>query len=263
MNQNKDNNHTKTVCPIHGPYISKKITLPLIGKTISSACPACTGQYHEQQRIKQYEEQKQQAQQLWLNQLKTACIPKRFHDRTLKNYLANLPVQQKALDFANNYSESFHQIRQTGRSAIFCGLPGTGKTHLAAAIAHEIIKQGKTVLFTTVYKAIRSVKSTWNPRSTLSEQEVTDILVFPDLLILDEVGVQFGSETEKIILFDIINTRYEQRKPILLLSNLNPDGVKYFLGPRVFDRLREDGGKCVYFNWASHRRKNNDQPQTV
>ena len=42
----------------------------------------------------------------------------------------------------------------------------------------------------------------------------------PDLLILDEVGVQFGSETEKMILFEIINGRYEQLKPTIVISNL-------------------------------------------
>ena len=41
----------------------------------------------------------------------------------------------------------------------------------------------------------------------------------PDLLILDEVGVQFGSETEKMILFEIINGRYEQLKPTIVISN--------------------------------------------
>jgi DNA replication protein DnaC len=78
-------------------------------------------------------------------------------------------------------------------------------------------------------------------------------MVFPDLLILDEVGVQFGSDTEKLLLFDVLNERYEQRKPTLLLSNLALDGVKAFLGERIYDRLREDGAEAVVFDWDSWR----------
>ena len=77
--------------------------------------------------------------------------------------------------------------------------------------------------------------------------------MFPELLILDEVGVQFGSETEKLMLFDVLNERYEKRKPCVLLSNLAIDDVKAFLGERVFDRLREDGGEAVAFDWESYR----------
>jgi DNA replication protein DnaC len=56
-------------------------------------------------------------------------------------------------------------------------------------------------------------------------------------------------------MFDILNERYEKRHPSLLLSNLTPGEVKTFLGERVYDRLREDGGQCVPFDWESYRRK--------
>ena len=74
-----------------------------------------------------------------------------------------------------------------------------------------------------------------------------------DLLILDEVGVQFGSDTEKLILFDVLNERYEKRRPTLVLSNLSLPDVEQYLGERIFDRLREDGGEAVVFDWESHR----------
>ena len=76
----------------------------------------------------------------------------------------------------------------------------------------------------------------------------------PDLLILDEVGVQFGSETEKMILFEIINGRYEQLKPTIVISNL-ADALTDYLGERVVDRLREGGGRMLIFDWPSYRRQ--------
>ena len=137
---------------------------------------------------------------------------------------------------------------------MFVGLPGTGKTHLAAGIGLRLMKRdNRRVLFTTVMRAVRSIKETWTRGSELTESEAIEKLVAPDLLILDEVGVQFGSETEKLMLFDVLNERYERRRPTLLISNLDLDGVRAYLGERIFDRLREDGGEAVAFDWASHR----------
>ena len=76
----------------------------------------------------------------------------------------------------------------------------------------------------------------------------------PDLLILDEVGVQFGSDFEKQILFDVLNERYEKLKPSILLSNIPGDQLADYLGERVTDRLRENGGKMIGFDWDSYWR---------
>ena len=74
-----------------------------------------------------------------------------------------------------------------------------------------------------------------------------------DLLVIDEVGVQFGSDTEKMFMFDIIDGRYQEMKPTILISNLAIEGIKKLMGERIIDRLREDGGKAVSFDWPSYR----------
>jgi DNA replication protein DnaC len=106
----------------------------------------------------------------------------------------------------------------------------------------------------TVYDAVRHIKSTWGSNSKLSELQAVANLVEPDLLILDEVGQQYGSEAERQILFDVLNKRYEARRPCILLSNLDMKDVIAFLGERVVDRLAEDGAAFVAFKWESHRR---------
>ena len=76
----------------------------------------------------------------------------------------------------------------------------------------------------------------------------------PDLLILDEIGLQHGSEAEKIILFEILNERYMQCKPTILISNLDINDLKEYITERVIDRMREGGGQKIVFNWESNRR---------
>lgn len=77
----------------------------------------------------------------------------------------------------------------------------------------------------------------------------------PDLLIIDEIGVQFGSDAEKLIMFEIINTRYERMKPTILISNQSKEELAAFIGERVIDRMNDGGGCTLAFTWDSYRSK--------
>jgi len=185
--------------------------------------------------------------------LKHSGIPERFIAKTLDVYDAKSAGQKRALDFATEYAVNFTDVLKTGRSVILCGLPGTGKTHIAIGVGLHVINHGHSVVFATVQRIMRRFKESWRKDSEDSETQVMEELTTPDLLIIDEIGVQFGSEFEKNAMFDILNTRYENRRPTIMLSNLTQKEVNSFLGDRIFDRLREDGGKCIPFDWASHR----------
>ncbi len=239
----------QTTCDTHGVFESRNF----VGK-IWSRCPACSEALAAQQKQQEVDQKRDAQQRAWEDSLSASCIPERFMDRTLKSFNASTPEQARALAFATAYADGFDAVMQSGRCAMFVGLPGTGKTHLAAGIALRVMRRDKRrVLFTTVMRAVRSIKDTWAKGSAVSETQAIAALVYPDLLILDEVGVQFGSETEKLMLFDVLNERYEKRKPSLLISNLGLDDVRAYLGERVFDRLREDGGEAVAFGWESYR----------
>lgn len=236
-------------CLKHGAYESRCF----IG-SIWSKCPACEAERIEAERVEAEAKDREARRQEWQRKVGEAGIPERFRNRSLQSYVAETEEQARAVAFAIDYADGFDDVLATGRSALFIGKPGTGKSHLAVGIGLRIMHRDKrTVMFTTVMRAIRRVKDTWSRDSRESESEAIAALVFPDLLILDEVGVQFGSDTEKLILFDVLNERYEKRKPTLLLSNLPAEEVRDYLGERVFDRLREDGGEVVVFDWQSWR----------
>ncbi len=244
-------NSKQETCPTHGVFESKKIVF--FDREIWSKCGKCSEEKRIADEQKHEEEKRLQAARRWMAQLSDACIPERFIDREITTFNADSEGKKRALDFATRYANDFTENRKTGRCAIFCGKPGTGKTHLSVGVAKEVMKQHYTALFITVFRAIRQVKDSWNKSSNRTEQEVINSLVYPDLLVLDEVGIQFGSETEKLILFDVLNERYEKRKPTLLLSNLEVKEMKAYLGERIFDRLREDHGAVVSFDWESYR----------
>lgn len=236
-------------CEKHGEFETRNVF-----GTVWSKCPKCTAESDRRDAEAKEEKARADRQIAWQRRIGESGIPDRFHDRTLETYLAKGDGQELALAFATEFADTFDSALTTGRSALFLGKPGTGKTHLAAGIGLRIMQRDRrTVLFATVMRAIRRIKDTWGKGSGESETQAIAALVYPDLLILDEVGIQFGSDTEKLLLFDVLNERYEKRRPTLLLSNLTLPDMQAFLGERVFDRLREDGGEAIVFNWESHR----------
>lgn len=242
-------------CETHGEYIAQHIV-----KKVWSECPACRAERQERDRQERERQELERLERERQERLESAGIPLRFRDRTLISYEAKSDGQRAALDFAREYALGFAEVQKTGRGAIFVGRPGTGKTHLAVGIGlYAMRKFHARVLFTTVQRAIRSIKDTWVKGAQQSESEAIADLVEPDLLILDEVGVQFGSDFERNTLFDVLNERYELRKPTIFLSNLASDELADFLGERVMDRLREDGTNVVPFDWPSYRRQSSSK----
>lgn len=238
-------------CPAHGEY---EALCHL--KNHWTDCPKCSEEKRLELDKKADEARSIEERMQWEARMGRAGIPQRFHDRTVANYEATTPEQKFAKAFAVEYGKNVEQAMQTGRGAIFIGKPGTGKTHLACAIGlHAMREHNASVLFITVMRAMRSIKDTWTKGSEISESEAIDNLVHPKLLILDEVGVQFGSEFERNTMFDVLNERYEKRRPTIFLSNLTDTEIVGFLGERVIDRLREDGGQIVPFTWDSYRGK--------
>jgi DNA replication protein DnaC len=237
-------------CEIHGAY---KTTMTPAGWTSCSKCrdereaKAAKDELERQQAV----DRLARAERL----LKRAAIPPRFADRRLSNYVPQCEGAKRAFSQAASYAENFPEALTTGASLIMCGGVGTGKTHLAVGIAHAVLEMGRPAVFSSVMGAVRAVKETYRRDTEISERDAIDSFILPDLLILDEVGVQFGSDTEKLILFEIINGRYEALKPTILISNLAKDALAQFIGERVFDRLREGGGKLIAFDWPSYRRQ--------
>ena len=239
-------------CEKHGPFKAKQVALAMGLPPITMSCPKCSEERRVKDEVRAAEEARRRKQERIDTLFRRSSIPLRFLDRTLDGYKATTEGQKRALRIASRYVETFAEGGRVGPSMVLAGKPGTGKTHIACGIANALINEGRPVLFMTVLQALRHIKETYRKDSVRTEEKAIAELLEPDLLILDEVGAQLGSEHEKMLMFEIINERYQNCRSTILISNLTGDELTDFMGDRVMDRFRENGA-VVAFDWASHR----------
>ncbi|MEX9222672.1 ATP-binding protein [Providencia rettgeri] len=190
------------------------------------------------------------------NLLTSVNIPPRFANETFETFKATTQPAKHNLTVCQQYVNTWEDRKNAGEGLIFCGIPGTGKTHLAVSIAREIAEDlQESVFITTAARIIRAFRRTWSGNSEFSELDVLAKYCDPDLLIIDEIGVQYGTDSERNILFEVINDRYEYLLPTILVSNLPLNELEEMLGERVVDRLLQ-GGTVLTFNWPTYRRGN-------
>lgn len=187
-------------------------------------------------------------------------MPLRFRDKTFYNYNIENEKQKIVLEKIRNFAE-----KPRGTGLIMVGNVGTGKNHLAYCLAERVLQvTGEDVKVTEASKIIREIKGTWGRTDSSEEYVITKYgtgkegncdshgIDSPFLLIIDEIGLQFGSDTERMYLSEIINDRYNSLLPTVLIGNVTLQELKELVGDRIIDRFKEDG-QVVVFDWESHR----------
>ncbi|WP_054902592.1 ATP-binding protein [Pseudomonas sp. NBRC 111131] len=186
--------------------------------------------------------------------LMASDIPPRFRESTLDTYRTETEGQAVALTECSDYVREFEPNWDVGRSMMLLGDVGTGKTHLGCSIAQQVIREfGAAARYTMAIDIIRDIKMTFDKKSEQTERDVYAALLKPDLLVIDEVGVQHGSDFERQVLFEVIDLRYRNLMPTIVISNLALAGLRKCLGDRAVDRLTDAGGSAVLFTWSSAR----------
>jgi DNA replication protein DnaC len=139
---------------------------------------------------------------------------------------ANLPPGKtlETLDFSKFSSRLGHQVRElcrgdfskVGDNILLFGLPGVGKSHVAAAIGHALVAAGQSVLFSPTFRLVQDLL---RAKRDLDLPRFLRKLDYIDVLILDDIGYVQQESEEVEVLFTLLAERYERRS-MVVTSNL-------------------------------------------
>lgn len=146
-------------------------------------------------------------------------ISKRGMKRTFETFEIN-EENNRVYTMAKKYVDLWGKYKDEGTGLIFIGRYGTGKTHLAFAIANSLLIQGVPVIYETFINLMEKLKESYSNES-LDYYEIIKLYCECDLLIIDDLGKERPSEWVLEKLFQIVNTRYENMLPIIITTNYN------------------------------------------
>ena len=180
--------------------------------------------------------------------LDAARIPPRFRECSFHNYYPKNDSQYFAHSFASRLVDEYPAI-ETG--LLFMGSVGVGKTHLAIAVLKDLIdKKGVTCLFYESGSLLKAIQDSYNPVSQTSEMRVLAPVFQAEVLVLDELGATVPTNWVRDTMYQIINTRYNNKKLTIFTTNYldeargveeNSDGTDTKRRSRTFssERIQE------------------------
>ncbi len=171
-----------------------------------------------EEKKKQEEAERKLAYQRRIEKLfEQSNISKRGMRRTFESFNVN-KENEKVYTMARKYADNWEKYKEEGTGLIFIGRYGTGKTHLAFAIANSLLIQGIPVIYETFINLMEKLKESYN-NEHLNYYEIIKLYCECDLLIIDDLGKERLSEWVLEKLFQIVNTRYENMLPIIITTN--------------------------------------------
>ena len=228
-------------CETHG---KQSVFLPKFLKVKEWACPTCAA-----------DKAKSDMQNAWLverqeNLHRIAHIPHKYRGQRFE---ATTPAQKTARSTARAFRDLISTSRTWAVLVLFGGV-GTGKTLLASELGESIINNlNMSVRYCTAKQMIAEIQASYGAEGKSEEGEVLRFVQY-DLLIVDEIDAKRDSDSANLLLTEVINRRYNEEKPMVVITNQPFDNLSRFVGDRVDDRLHENAYVCS-FDWPSFRRQ--------
>ena len=138
---------------------------------------------------------------------------------------------------ARRYVEQWQTMRSENLGLLLWGGVGTGKSFLAGCIANALMEQEVPVRMTNFARILNELNSSFSGRN-----EVVDKLCRYPLLIIDDFGMERGTEYGLEQVYNVIDSRYRSRKPLIVTTNLTLEELQHpedTAHARIYDRLLE------------------------
>ena len=166
------------------------------------------------------------------------------------------PAEQESLDRAMHTAQTF--AAEPEGWLLFNGPRGSGKTHLAVAIAGEQLRRGSQVFFAFVPTLLDHLRATFSPDSPVGYDELFEQINSVPLLVLDDLGAESSTAWAEEKLYQIIVHRHEARLPTVITTVSTIDELedtKSRIASRLVDGMVVDWLPIVAPNYRDQRRR--------
>ncbi len=165
-----------------------------------------------------------------------------LHDKALRDYtFENDKGYNPEMEKAHKYVEQWDKMKAMSTGLLLWGGTGTGKTFFAGCVANALIDTGVPVLMTNFARILNSLTNMFSE----DRNGFIDSLNKYELLIIDDLGMERQSEFALEQVYNVIDSRYRSKRPLIVTTNLTLDELKNpadISRKRIYDRVLE---RCV------------------
>lgn len=237
MNENVG--YSPKSCPVCGCNIEKVIQMPLLDGSGNSETRIvrcmCTCELKEaEDRKKKYDFEEDQRKIETLKNL--SLMDAKMKEAKFASF-NKTQENEKIYQIARNYVAKFDLMIERNQGILFWGDVGTGKSYTAAMIANELLNKMIPVVMTSFVKLIKEMGTFDN-----GDNEYIEKLNKAKLLIIDDLGTERCTDFALEKVYDVIDSRYRSKRPIILTTNITISQMKECTDvryKRIYDRIFE------------------------
>lgn len=178
--------------------------------------------------------------------VKASEIPAKYRWAFRHDYQAIAPDQTPIAraEKIRSYIERLVESKERPRKGLLLhGQPGTGKSFLACIILNELmLHRGRPARFVSLSRNFfHRLRDTFSEDSQRHGQayQILDELVQVPYVVLDDLGVQRGTEWEEEVLYDLVDGRYAEERYTIATTNESLDQIRGLSKGRIYSRLME------------------------
>ena len=156
-----------------------------------------------------------------------------YYDNVVDPKLGVSPRQQMqdVINYCREYTAAFGV---NSDSLLLYGATGIGKTHLCLAIARGVTEQGFGVVYGSVQPLVRRLEA---ERFGREQGDSESQLISCDLLVLDDLGMEFDTPFSRACIYDVLNARLLEGRPTVVSTNLSISAMKERYGDQIASRI--------------------------